>query len=172
MRRRHLAALPLCLLAPPGRAALPVNRVDIDGRLTTSGQPDADFLRQIGQLGVQAVISLVPVDAGDAVPEEAELVRAQGIEFLHLPIPFDRPTAADVQAVHAVLRRLEGRRVWIHCQINLRASSLVFLYRVLERHEDPVRAWIDVSRVWLPSGAWRRLIEQQLASHHIAFDLD
>ena len=58
----------------------------------------------------------------------------------------------------------------MHCQINLRASVMVFLYRAIVLKEDPRAAYEAVTKIWQPHDAWRRLIEQQLRKHGIAFD--
>jgi hypothetical protein len=59
--------------------------------------------------------------------------------------------------------------VLVHCQVNMRASSLVFLHRVIRGQEDPALAYEAVARVWSPSGPWRQLITSQLARYKIDF---
>ena len=154
--------------APAG----PVNRVDIDARLSTSGQPSRDYLTTLKGQGFEAVVSLVPASAPDAVADEGEILRRQGLHYVHLPIAFGQPSDADVAQVFAALRALDGQRVLLHCELNFRASSMAFLWRVIERHQDPAQAYEALSRVWAPNGAWRRLIEGQLRQHRIAFELD
>ena len=61
--------------------------------------------------------------------------------------------------------------VLVHCQINLRASSFTFLYRVLSLGEPPRVAYEAPSSVWVPHGPWRRLIDTELRNHHIDFEL-
>ena len=69
-----------------------------------------------------------------------------------------------------VLRGLAGRKVLVHCQINMRASSMVFLYRAVVLKEDPQVAYDSVIRTWVPEGPWKRLIQDQLRMHKIAFE--
>jgi hypothetical protein len=52
----------------------------------------------------------------------------------------------------------------------MRASSMVFLYRVIVRREEPERAYEAVARVWSPSGPWKALLLAQLRKAGIAFD--
>jgi hypothetical protein len=66
---------------------------------------------------------------------------------------------------------LGSRKVLVHCQVNLRASSMVFLYRTIVLKEDPRVAYEAVSGVWSPEGPWRRLIETELRKHNVAFEL-
>lgn len=147
------------------------NVVPITAGLVTSGQPSAQALATLGRLGFQAVIYLAPETVADAVKEEPELLAAQGIEFVHVPIPFAAPNEQHFLAVAAALERLHGRKVLVHCQVNMRASSMVFLYRVLRRKEDPALAYEAVAGVWSPGGPWRKLLVDQLRKHQVDFDL-
>lgn len=48
---------------------------------------------------------------------------------------------------------------------------MVFLYRAIVLKEDPPIAYEAVEKVWSPADAWRRLIEERLRKHKIAFEL-
>lgn len=150
------------------------NQVEISAQLVTSGQPTAEELASLGAQGYGAVIYLAPPTVPDAVPDEALIVGRQGLIYVNLPIAFDAPTAADVEAfdalVQALAPRLGERRLLVHCQVNLRASTLVFLHRATVRREDPANAWDAVSRVWTPRGPWRTLVQTRLAAAGIRFD--
>ena len=153
------------------RPALAPNVVDISPRLVTSGQPSAESLANLKALGFEAVIYLAPPTVQDAVRDEPLIVTRQGLTFVNIPIRFDNPTEADFDTFAGVLTGLENRKVLVHCQINLRASSFVFLYRAIVLKEDPRIAYEAVTRIWQPDAAWRRLIEEQLRKHKIAFEL-
>lgn len=153
--------------APPALQA--PNVVEIGPALVTSGQPSAAALAGLGRLGFQAVVYLAPSTVADAVADEPRIVTEQGLAFVHIPIPFDAPTEAHVDAVAEALTRLAGRRTLVHCQVNLRASSMVFLYRAIVQRVPPADAYEAVARVWSPGGPWRTLITEQLRRHGIAF---
>jgi len=145
--------------------------VEISPRLVTSGQPSANALGKLKEQGFGAVIYLAPPTVQDAVRDEHLIVVRQGLIFINIPIPFNAPTEADFDAFAAAMRGLADRKVLVHCQINLRASSMVFLYRAIVLKDDPRRAYDAVEKVWVPEGPWRLLIEQQLKKHHIDFEL-
>lgn len=147
------------------------NVVEISSRLVTSGQPSAEALAGLKAQGFEAVIYLAPPTVADAVRDEQLIVTRQGLIFINIPILFDNPTEADFDAFSSVLSGLGNRKVLVHCQINLRASSMVFLYRAIVLKEDPRTAFEAVSGVWSPDGPWRRLIEGQLGKHKVAFEL-
>jgi len=60
--------------------------------------------------------------------------------------------------------------VLVHCQINLQASTMTFLYRVIELGESPDKAYESVASVWSPNEVWKRYVVAQLARAKIAFE--
>lgn len=183
LRRTLLSTLPaLCPWVPAARAAEDAaapalrapNVVPIDAGLVTSGLPSRESLQGLRALGLRRVLHLVPLDVRGMHPEEPDWVRAQGLRFDHVPIPWDDPTLARLDRVFAVLddwaRDPAGGPGLVHCEVNMRASSCTFLWRVLRRGDDPERAWEAVTRVWTPRGRWRQLIEQALQRGGLRFE--
>jgi len=164
------------LLSAQSHAVAPAlaapNAVIIDDNLVTAGQPTEASLRTLAAQGFAAVIYLAPPTVPDAVAGEADIVRQQGLEFINIPVNFGNPTSADFDAFVAAMKRLQGRKVLVHCQVNMRASSFTFLYRVIVRLERPEQAYESVARVWSPGGVWRRFIVAELKRANIAFEPD
>jgi protein tyrosine phosphatase (PTP) superfamily phosphohydrolase (DUF442 family) len=145
--------------------------VEISNRLTTSGQPSLAWLDGLKENGFEAVIYLAPATVQDAVREEPLTASRQGVVFVNIPIRWEEPTSRDFETFSAVLTALGERKTLVHCQLNYRASSLVFLHRTLVGGEDPGKAYESVARVWSPTGAWKRLLQDQLGRRGIAFDV-
>nr|WP_316644296.1 protein tyrosine phosphatase family protein [uncultured Roseateles sp.] len=156
----------LALAAPTA----PPNLVALTGQLVTSGQPSAAWLATLAEQGFEAVIYLAPPTVSDAVRDEALIVGRQGLVFVNIPIRFEAPTERDFDAFAAQLRALQGRKVLVHCQVNMRASTLSFLYRVIVEKAEPRQAFEAVSQVWTPSGPWKQLMLEQLRKHRVEFD--
>ena len=163
-----LAMEPATSFAQPVRLAAP-NVVEISPRLVTSGQPTVEALTSLKAQGFDAVIYLAPPTVPDAVPDEQRIVTGQGLVFINIPIRFDNPTEADFEKFASALGNLGSHRVLVHCQINLRASVMVFLYRAIILKEEPRVAYESVAGVWSPDGRWRRLIEDQLHKNRVEF---
>jgi len=138
--------------------------------LVTAGQPDRSSLQRLKAEGYAAVISLAPGNTPDAVPDQAEILAAQGVEFVHIPIPWQAPEARHLDAMAAAMQRLKGKKVLVHCQMNMRASALTFLYRTIYEKEDPATAWGDVKSLWTPTNQWAEFIDAQLHAHGIPFE--
>ncbi|MFO1303397.1 MAG: protein tyrosine phosphatase family protein [Burkholderiales bacterium] len=146
------------------------NVVMISDRLATSGQPKAASLAELGREGYTKVIYLVPPGAPDAVADEAKILRAQGIEFVVVPIAWERPSDADFDAFAAAMGKADAGKVLVHCQINLRASTMTFLYRTVVLGVPPDKAYEAVTAVWSPNAVWKRYATAQLARAGIAFE--
>ena len=144
--------------------------VEIDALLVTSGQPTVAALHALAQSGFEAVIYLAPLSVSDAVQDEPAILRGQGIAFAHLPIPFAEPTQAHFLSFTELTAGFNGKRLLVHCQVNMRASCMVFLHRVIVSKEPAAAAYEAVSRVWSPRGAWLALLKQQLRKHQIDFE--
>jgi protein tyrosine phosphatase (PTP) superfamily phosphohydrolase (DUF442 family) len=172
MRRRSLLlALPATALGRDEAGLGAPNEVVIDANWVSSGQPTRAGLQRLKALGFDRLLYLAPFTVGDAIADEPELVRAQGLRFDHVPIPWDAPALAHVDAVFAVLKDwpTSGKGL-VHCQVNMRASVLVFLHRVLVRGHDPEQAWSAVSKVWTPRGRWRALVDAALERGGVRFE--
>jgi protein tyrosine phosphatase (PTP) superfamily phosphohydrolase (DUF442 family) len=166
--------------APPAGAPVPPppvtiagvtapNVVQVSPLLVTAGQPTRESLQGLEANGYDAVIYLAPGDSADAIPEEAALLKAQGIEFVHVPIPWNAPETKHLTATADAMKRLQGKKVLVHCQLNMRASAITFLYRTIYAKEDPATAWLDVKKVWTPRDPWATFVTRELAANHIAF---
>jgi protein tyrosine phosphatase (PTP) superfamily phosphohydrolase (DUF442 family) len=140
--------------------ALGLNYVQASARIGTSGMPTRSQIARLADAGYGVVINLAPGDALGSHDDEAAQVAAHGMAYAHLPVDFARPTAADYAQFAALMRQHADQRVLVHCQVNLRASVFVYLYRVIELGEDPDLAFEAVQEVWQPSRQWRELIRE------------
>ena len=146
------------------------NVVVITPRLVTSGQPSAAALSRLAAQGFGAVIYLAPDTVTDAVRDESAIVERQGLRYRNIPIDFDKPTEADFESFIAAMAAVANLKVLVHCQVNMRASSMVFLHRVLVGREGAEQAYEAVARVWSPRGVWKSLIVRLLRQNHNAFE--
>jgi protein tyrosine phosphatase (PTP) superfamily phosphohydrolase (DUF442 family) len=146
----------------PGVLAL--NYVQNSPRISSAGMPARRQFAAIADAGFDVVVNLAPSQALGAHQDEQTLVEQRGMRYFNIPVNFDSPRREDFERFARILRDNGGKRTLVHCQLNLRASTFVFLYRVVELGEDPDRAFDDVERVWLPSAQWREFIREILAA--------
>jgi len=127
--------------------------------VATAGQPTEDELAAVKAAGFEAVINLLPTTSPNALPEEEKIVSGLGLEYVHIPVEWGNPTAADAERFFDALDAHAGRRVFVHCAANMRVSAFLYLYRTVRQHVPPVEAAEDLHRIWTPSETWQRFID-------------
>ena len=137
-----------------------INHVEVNAGIGTAGMPTRKQFAGIASANDRVVINPAARDALGTHTGEAALVTAQGMAYEHLPVDFARPTAADDARFATLRKQRGGERVFVHSQINMRASVFAYPYRVLELGEDPDLAYEAVPRVWQPSHQWREQIRE------------
>jgi uncharacterized protein (TIGR01244 family) len=100
----------------------------ISDRLTTSGLLNAEQLAGLGSEGYQAVINLLPDSYEHAIPDEATIVRDQGLDYVYIPVDFAAPTHEDFVAFSDAMRAHAQHKVHVHCAANYRVSAFYGLY--------------------------------------------
>ena len=131
---------------------------------SSAGQPTAEQLSLIRDAGFERVVYVAYSDQPKALVNEDRLVKELGMQYVHIPVEWEAPTADDYHMVAAALRGNASRKTLLHCQVNYRASAFSFLYRVLEEGVDIAEAKADMNTVWTPNETWRDLIFEVLES--------
>ena len=132
--------------------------------LITGGQPTEAQLAAVAAAGCEVVINLGRLDPAYALPDERSTVAALGMVYEHIPVVWADPTPANLHEFFAALERHAGRRIFVHCAANYRASAFILLYRVLRlgwRLED---ALPDMRAIWDPAEypAWQAFLAEML----------
>jgi protein tyrosine phosphatase (PTP) superfamily phosphohydrolase (DUF442 family) len=135
----------------------------IHERLTTSGLVSVAQLSDLHSEGYDAVINLLPGSHAHAVAEEARIVRDQGLDYVYIPVDFEAPTHADLEAFADAMDARAGGKVHVHCAANYRVSAFYSLYAL--RHglctEDEANELVQ--DVWNPAEhpAWMAFITDE-----------
>jgi len=137
------------------------NFLRIDDRLATSGMPQPDDFAALRQAGFDVVMNLALPTSHHALPNEGELVSAQGMTYVHIPVKFDAPQPADFEQFTRVMDACAGQKVFVHCAANMRVSAFVFLHR-LRHGADRATAESDLKKLWQPDGVWRDFVNERL----------
>ncbi|MGL4541578.1 MAG: protein tyrosine phosphatase family protein [Polymorphobacter sp.] len=130
----------------------------LDARLTTSGQPTEVELADIRDLGVATVINLALHTHEKALPDETASVTALGMNYVHIPVDFDRPTEADYARFCAAMSATGDAPVHVHCIINARVSAFLYRYRRDTLGIADAEARAAMHSIWLPGGVWAAFI--------------
>jgi protein tyrosine phosphatase (PTP) superfamily phosphohydrolase (DUF442 family) len=111
------------------------------------------------------VINLAMPTSPNALTEEAALCAQHGLDYQHLPVPWEAPTAEHLDRFFAAMDAAQAHKLLVHCALNMRVSAFMFLYRVLRLGETVEAASQDLHRIWTPNPVWRTFIEQMLHRH-------
>jgi len=140
-----------------------LNYLRISDALGTAGQPAPEQFADIRAASYQVLVNLALLTSSNALPNERELVTAQGMEYVHLPVVWEAPTPQDLEQFFGVMERYRDKKVFVHCAMNYRVSSFVFLYRVMRLGVPPEVAQEALRKVWEPNATWKDFIERSLA---------
>lgn len=134
------------------------NYLQLSDRIATAGQPTRQELAAVAGAGYQAVINL---HTWSDLPDEGEVVRALGLEYVHINVPWERPERSHLERFFAEMEARQGQRLFVHCAANKRVSAFMALYRI-HREDWPVAkamAFVDVSTF---PPVWQAFIEEML----------
>lgn len=142
-----------------------INIRQYDDNFSSSGQPTAEQLAMVAASGTERIIYLAFTDNETAIEDEDRTVMDLGMEYVHIPVDFMKPTLADFQHFAAVMQSAPDKKTLLHCQINLRASAFSFLYRVIYKSVPLIEAAETLQGVWEPNQVWFDFMET-VADHH------
>ena len=145
-----------------------LNFVQITPDLATSGQPERVSFPRIREAGYQLIIYLATSASANHIPDEGEIVHGLGMDFIHIPVIWEAPCPGQFLEFLTILDQYKGKRIFVHCALNYRASCFMFLYKVLFMAYDPETAWWDMLEVWEPDKVWKQFIRDVLSYHQVS----
>ena len=102
----------------------------VPGLFETSGQPGKQQLKLLAKTGYELVINLAPSFSPEgAVINEAQILDAEKVEYIHIPVDFNNPSNEDFEKFVSNIERHQGKKIWVHCAANMRVSAFVYKYR-------------------------------------------
>ncbi len=134
---------------------------------SSSGQPSALQLKTVQESGFERVIYLAFTDNDTAIKDEDRVVKQLGMEYIHIPIDFENPTLADFKTFARVMGEASPVKTLLHCQVNFRAATFSFLYRVAIQGVPALEAKDDLDSVWAPNETWFRFIRTVLDDYDL-----
>lgn len=137
----------------------------VSDRLASAGQIGYEQIPLLKEEGYEVVINLAVADR-ERNGEEGFLVVDAGLTYIHIPVDWEEPTLRDVELFYDVMRANEGRKVFVHCFANMRASAFVYLYRTMVEGVPEEEARAVMAEVWDPAEVeqWADLIRRAQAA--------
>jgi protein tyrosine phosphatase (PTP) superfamily phosphohydrolase (DUF442 family) len=135
------------------------NYAPVSQSMATSGQPTEKQIEEIKENGFQVVINLGLLNQPYSLENEKGKVESLGMEYVHIPIAFESPDEDRFNQFITALDESSGKKVFLHCAANYRASSFAYLYGRIRGKWDKEKADEYLRKVWEPNTIWRSFIE-------------
>jgi protein tyrosine phosphatase (PTP) superfamily phosphohydrolase (DUF442 family) len=135
----------------------------VSDHLGTAGQPTAKQFEAVKDAGYEVVINLALGNTPRDLPHEGQLLAQQGIDYIHIPVDFERPTKEDVRQFFEAMDRHQDKKCFVHCIANARVSAFVLLYRVLRQGVPLEEAQTTMHQIWKPNATWQTFIDETLS---------
>jgi len=138
------------------------NYLSLTKSIATAGQPSEGQIAAIAENGYEVVVNLGLADAEYALDNEEAVVWAHGMQYIHLPVIWERPTHSDLEQFFMVMETNKNKKMFVHCAANMRVSVFMALYRVLRLGWSEEKAFEQVKRIWVPNDVWQTFIDEIL----------
>jgi protein tyrosine phosphatase (PTP) superfamily phosphohydrolase (DUF442 family) len=144
------------------------NFLALSDALGTAGQPTQEQFAAIRQAGYQIVINLALPDSPNALPQEKECVESQGMEYVHIPVVWEKPRVEDALKFFHTMEVNSNKRIFVHCAANKRVSAFIYLYRTLHQGVAQEDAEKDLHKLWVPNELWSSFIKKVTEHYGLA----
>ena len=134
------------------------NYVQLTSDIGTSGQPTESQFKLIADVGYTALINLAMSDHKEAIFNEGSIVTGLGMNYFHIPVPFDDPKPEHVRMFCNIMESLDGKNVWVHCIMNYRVSAFMFHYLNKIKKFSETESRSPMFQVWEPNDVWKNFI--------------
>ena len=155
----------LAVEEPPAELEGITNFRQYSATFASAGQPTADQLQAIDDQGFERIVYIAFTNNTNALPDEDQIVKGLGMEYMQVPVDFSNPLLDDFYAFADSMQRNTGKKTLLHCQVNARATAFSFLYRVLYEDVPIAEAKEDMNTVWQPNEVWRDFIFEVMAQN-------
>jgi protein tyrosine phosphatase (PTP) superfamily phosphohydrolase (DUF442 family) len=155
----------LAVEEPPAELEGITNFRQYSATFASAGQPTADQLQAIADQGFERIVYIAFTNNTNALPDEDQIVKGLGMEYMQVPVDFSNPLPDDFYAFADSMQRNSGKKTLLHCQVNARATAFSFLYRVLYEDVPLAEAKEDMNTVWQPNEVWRDFIFEVMAQN-------
>lgn len=125
-------------------------------QLASSGLISLDKYQVIKDYGFEHVVNLVPGNQD----EERAKVLSLGLSYEQVPVDWSEPTLDDFERFLLLMAQYKGDKIYIHCEANYRASTFVYLYRLLALGISEQEADKDLALIWKPTETWQGFIDK------------
>lgn len=132
----------------------------ISDKVTTSGVVPEHVLDGLASENYEVIINLLPENHKKAVAVEKDIIEAQGLSYVNIPVEFGAPKHEDLEQFIVELKKNGDKKVHIHCAANWRVSAFYGIYAFQSGLWSKDEANTFILSIWNPAEypAWSRLL--------------
>lgn len=139
-----------------------LNYMKVSETIASSGQPKPNEFEMIARDGYINLVNLALPDSSYALPDEGGLATESGMDYFHLPVPFDNPQPAHLKKFLKLMAMLQPEKTWVHCAMNYRVSAFMFqYYRLILKLPENIANKV-IFPDWQPNQVWQQLMALEL----------
>jgi tyrosine-protein phosphatase SIW14 len=142
--------------------------------LYRGGEPTAEGLKQLKNMGIKTIIDLRGSEA--QVRAEADLAKSMGMESINLPMSAKPPTQQQINTMIKTISEAEKNPakgpVFVHCAHGSdRTGAMIGLWRVVHDKWDYDTAYKEMRKYWFTpkftelSGTVKKFADKEAAGH-------
>ena len=123
-------------------------------KLSAGGQPTAKQIKQLKDSENDVIVNISPSSTRNALQDEHRLVENLKMDYIHFPIDCSNLREIHYLTISALLKSLEGKKVFMHCGGNIKTSNLIHMYNVLENKMDENESLQTLLKIQKPEEKW------------------
>ena len=132
--------------------------------LSTSGQPTEAQLSALAEEGYELIINLaLHDDPRYSLKDETSYVKSLGIEYIHIPVQFDKPLKSDLISFFDAMESNKNKKIHVHCAANMRVTAFLGLYFLIREGKTKEEAFEPMWQIWEPDSVWSSFIDSMVA---------
>jgi protein tyrosine phosphatase (PTP) superfamily phosphohydrolase (DUF442 family) len=133
----------------------------VSENLASSGMLELEEYQKIKAHGFQHVVNLVP---GNQI-KERKYVESLDMTYEQIPVDWGNPKMSDFETFVDLMKSYGDDMVYVHCELNWRASAFVYLYRITQLGVSIDEALEDLTAIWKPKDGWQEFIDAISAAY-------
>jgi len=126
----------------------------VSENLASSGMLELDEYQKIKAHGFKHVVNLIP---GNQI-KERKYVESLDMSYEQIPVAWGNPKLSDFETFVDLMNSYGDDVVYVHCELNWRASAFVYLYRITQLGASIDEAFKDLIAIWTPKDGWQEYI--------------
>jgi protein tyrosine phosphatase (PTP) superfamily phosphohydrolase (DUF442 family) len=139
------------------------NFFPITDSLSTSGQPTEAQLSLLAEEGYELIINLaLHDDPRYSLKDETSYVKSLGIEYIHIPVQFDKPSKSDLISFFNAMESNKNKKIHLHCAANMRVTAFLGLFFFIREGRSKEVSFEPMWQIWEPDSVWSSFIDSMM----------